>query len=158
MLTDMLEVRILPGEPNPFHSVTCRRGSSSFVRNVITPSGCSRRRTISILRNPNVFEKKIIGNVPTIWFVTECLSIGCQGCNQAATVSSSRPGFRCGLAHTRFSLIRNFKASSSSLVMPCRAIAVARCKAGTCFILLPRATVRRSFCTSGSAPTVKNTS
>src|SRR6266481_2524564 len=61
-------------------------------------------------------------------------------------------------AHTRFSSIRNFRASSSSLVMPCRAIAVARYKAGTCFILLPCATLRRSFCTSGSAPTFKNTS
>jgi hypothetical protein len=34
---------------------------------------------------------------------------------------------------------------------------VARCKAGTCFILLPCSTLRRSFCTSGSAPTFKKT-
>jgi hypothetical protein len=37
-------------------------------------------------------------------------------------------------ANTRFSLIRNFRALSSCLVMPCRAIAVARYKAGTCLI------------------------
>src|SRR6266852_6214707 len=40
-------------------------------------------------------------------------------------------------AHTHFSSIRNFRASRSCLVMPCRAIAVARYKAGTCFILWP---------------------
>src|SRR5882762_2181581 len=33
-----------------------------------------------------------------------------------------------------------------------------KCKAGTCFILLPCATLRRSFSPSGSAPTFKNTS
>src|SRR5713226_192637 len=60
-------------------------------------------------------------------------------------------------AHTRFFSIRPFRASSSCLVMPCRAIAVARYKAGTCLILLPRSTLRRSFSTSGSAPTRKNT-
>src|SRR6266849_3493610 len=60
-------------------------------------------------------------------------------------------------AHTRFFSIRPFSASSSGLVMPCRAIAVARYKAGTCLILLPRSTLRRSFSTSGSAPTCKNT-
>jgi uncharacterized protein VirK/YbjX len=32
---------------------------------------------------------------------------------------------------------------------------VARYKAGTCFILSPRSTLRRSFCTSGSALTCK---
>src|SRR5690242_16117496 len=73
-------------------------------------------------------------------------------------MSLKRPAYNSWGVHARFSLIRNFRASSSCLVMPCRAIAVARYKAGTCFILLPRATLRRSSCTSGSAPTFKNTS
>ena len=60
--------------------------------------------------------------------------------------------------HPRFCSIRNFRASSSRLDMPCRAIAVAKYNAGTCLILLPCSTLRRSFCTSGSAPTFKNTS
>src|SRR5260370_9731569 len=63
-----------------------------------------------------------------------------------------------GESKTHFVSSRNFRASSSCLVMPCRAIAVARYKAGTCLILLPRSTLRRSFCTSGSAPTFKNSS
>jgi len=46
-----------------------------------------------------------------------------------------------GGAHARFSSIRDFRDSSSCFVMPCRAIAVARYKAGTCFILLPCATL-----------------
>src|SRR5216110_3003276 len=69
-----------------------------------------------------------------------------------------RPPLTGSRAYAHFFSIRNFRASSSCLVMPCRAIAVARCKAGTCFILLPSSTLRRSFSTSGSAPTFKNTS
>src|SRR2546423_1109785 len=42
--------------------------------------------------------------------------------------------------------------------MPCKAIAVARYNAGTCFILLPCATLRLRFSTSGSAPTLRKTS
>src|SRR5258708_26928881 len=51
---------------------------------------------------------------------------------------------------------RNFRPSSSSLVMPSKAVAVTTYRAGTFFILLPVVALRRSFCTSGSAPTFKN--
>src|SRR6266852_5120586 len=81
-----------------------------------------------------------------------------SACAKPQALKGKRPAHNSCSAHARFSSIRNFSASSSCLVMPCRAIAVARYKAGTCLILLPRSTLRRSFCTSGSAPTFKNTS
>src|SRR5215467_34051 len=77
----MLEVRILPGEPNPFRSISCGLRFFLFFRTVITPSGFLTKRTISIVQKPNVFDKKIIEKAPTIRLVTECLIIGCQSVN-----------------------------------------------------------------------------
>jgi Resolvase, N terminal domain len=80
-----------------------------------------------------------------------------SGGGKPQALKGKGPACNSWVAHIRFSSIRDFRASSSSFVMPCRAIAVARYKAGTCFILLPCSTLRRSFWTSGSAPTFKNT-
>ena len=71
LLTEMLEVRILPGEPTPLCCNWLRTTLFPFDQNVVSVPEFSRRKLLPFLQKPNVFEGKIIENVPSIRLLTE---------------------------------------------------------------------------------------
>src|SRR5258707_198436 len=71
LLTEMLEVRILPGEPTPLCCNWLWTTPFPFDQNVVSVPEFSRRKLLPLLQKPNVFEGKIIENVPSIQLLTE---------------------------------------------------------------------------------------